>query len=147
MKTTLYFAYGSNLDGRQMRRRCPSAEAVGAAWLPDHRLAFAGHSRLWGGAVATVVRAPDAFVEGLLYRISTEDLAALDRCEGHPAFYRRVRREVLDEGGLRLRPHLYVLDARPEAPPASGYLGTLRRAYRRLGFDHEALTLATGGAP
>jgi len=146
VKTMLYFAYGSNLDGRQMSWRCPSAEVVGAAWLPDHRLAFAGHSRLWGGAVATVAPAPGAAVEGLVYRISGADLAALDRCEGHPAFYRRVRRAVLDERGRRLRPSLYLLADRPEALPAFPYLATLWRAYDRLGFDPTALAGAIGGA-
>lgn len=54
--THLYFAYGSNLDGAQMRRRCPSARLVGAAILDGYRLGFAGQSAALGGGVATVVR-------------------------------------------------------------------------------------------
>ncbi len=33
MKTTLYFAYGSNLDPAQMRRRCPHSAPLGQAVL------------------------------------------------------------------------------------------------------------------
>ena len=53
MKTTRYFAFGSNLDQEQMRARCPSAKLLGPAVLPGHALAFAGYSHRWGGAVAT----------------------------------------------------------------------------------------------
>src|SRR5205823_5707153 len=30
---TLHFAYGSNMCRARMRRRCPGAEPIGAAWL------------------------------------------------------------------------------------------------------------------
>jgi hypothetical protein len=40
--SVLYFAYGSNLDEVQMRRRCPQAVLVGPARLLGHRLVFSG---------------------------------------------------------------------------------------------------------
>ncbi|MDY0002073.1 MAG: gamma-glutamylcyclotransferase family protein [Polyangia bacterium] len=40
MKPVLYFAYGSNLDQAQMRRRCPTAAPIGPATLDGWRLAF-----------------------------------------------------------------------------------------------------------
>ncbi len=58
MKRTLYFAYGSNLSEAQMRARCPGARPAGRAALHGYRLAFAGYSALWGGAVATAWRRP-----------------------------------------------------------------------------------------
>ena len=69
MKRTLYFAYGSNLDGAQMRRRCPTSAPAGPATLDGWRLAFGGHSRTWGGPVATLVKDPDEWVDGLLYAL------------------------------------------------------------------------------
>ena len=45
MNRTLYFAYGSNLDPTQMRRRCPTSAPAGPATLDGWRLAFGGHSR------------------------------------------------------------------------------------------------------
>ncbi len=146
MKQTLYFAYGSNLDPARMRRRCPTAAPVGPATLWGWRLAFGGHSRVWGGPVATLVRAANERVDGLLYELALADLAELDRVEGHPLSYRRERLQLVDEHGRGRRAHVYILPVAGEAPPAPGYLDVLWRAYRRLGFDRDSLLAAAGGA-
>ena len=97
MRRTRYFAYGSNLDPGQMRRRCPTAVPIGPARLLGWRLVFGGHSRAWGGPVATLVRGAGDRVAGLLYELSRADLAELDRFEGHPLLYQRRRlRELSD---------------------------------------------------
>jgi gamma-glutamylcyclotransferase (GGCT)/AIG2-like uncharacterized protein YtfP len=144
MKTATYFAYGSNLSLAQMRRRCPTAVELGRAALPNHRLVFAGHSEAWGGAVAHVARAPGAKVEGMLYVISEQDLEALDRCEGVPFVYDRVVKTVVDEHGKRRRANVYRLDAElaHEGTPAARYFEVISSAYRRHGFDREALATA-----
>ena len=143
--THLYFAYGSNLDGAQMRRRCPSARLVGAAILDGYRLGFAGQSTAWGGAVATVVRDPDGRVPGLVWAVSAEDLERLDRCEGHPRAYRR-RRFLVDTGeARRRRVHVYVKDDAEQARPTEAYFGVLWRAYEHHGFDACPLAMALGG--
>jgi len=146
MKRTLYFAYGSNLDPAQMRRRCPHAAAAGCATLDGYRIAFGGHSRTWGGAVATLVQDPDDWVDGVLYEMPVAELAILDRHEGHPRAYRRTRLLVTDETGRRRRAHVYLLPVAAETPPAPGYLGVLWDAYLRLGFDRTPLAAARGGA-
>ena len=149
MGQVLYFAYGSNLDDDQMQARCASARVVARAVLPNHALTFGGFSHRWGGAVASVVRARGARVEGLLYEIDDGDLRALDRFEGHPFSYERVQKLVLDEHGRRRRVTTYL---QPEdgfeawAPP-QGYFGVLWRAYGRLGFDFESLARAAGVTP
>jgi len=145
MKRTLYFAYGSNLDPAQMRRRCPTSAPAGPATLDGWRLAFGGRSRTWGSPVATLVRASNHQVAGLLYKLSPVEIAVLDRYEGHPFAYRRRPLVVVDEAGHRRRAHVYVLPVSEEAPPAPGYLGVLWQAYRHLGFDHGPLLAATGG--
>ena len=144
MKHTLYFAYGSNMDPRQMRRRCPSAKPLGPAALPGWRLAFGGHSSTWGGPVATVVRDAEVWVDGVLYRLPFDDLTELDRYEGHPHVYRRIRLLVEGDQGQPHRAHVYVLAVDEEEAPASEYLKVLRRAYRRLGFDPGRLLATTG---
>jgi gamma-glutamylcyclotransferase (GGCT)/AIG2-like uncharacterized protein YtfP len=163
-KTHLYFAYGSNLDGAQMRRRCPSARLVGAAILDGYRLGFAGRSASWGGAVATVVRDREGRVPGLVWAVSADDLERLDRCEGateHRAkrgaqggstdraaggfAYRRKRLLVETGEARRRRVHVYVKDDAEQALPTEAYLGVIWRAYRRHGFDEQGLSLALGG--
>lgn len=142
----LCFAYGSNLDQRQMRRRCPGSRPEARAVLRDHALRFGGHSVRWGGAVAGLVREDGARVEGLLYRVGREDLQRLDGYEGHPHVYRRETRTVIDETGRRRRAEVYLLpEGFSEGAPAAGYLSTIRRAYARLGFDASPLDRAAGG--
>src|SRR5438132_1701523 len=144
MERVMYFAYGSNLDTRQMRSRCASAQADARAVLPNHALAFAGFSRRWGGAVATVVRIPGEQVEGLLYRLRPDELLELDRYEGCPLAYRRCLMVVTDEHGHRRRAQLYQQPRERLVPwaPQSDYLRVLQRAYKRLGFDIGRLTAA-----
>ena len=146
MKRALYFAYGSNLDPAQMRRRCPHAAPGRRATLDGYRIAFGGHSRTWGGPVATLVKDPDEWVDGLLYELPRAELAVLDRYEGHPFAYRRKLLLVTDETGRRRRAYVYVLPVAEEAPPAPAYLGVLWQAHWRLGFDREPLAAAAGGA-
>lgn len=149
MKQVIYFAYGSNLDDRQMRERCASARVEARAVLPNHALAFGGFSARWGGAVATVAPTPGAEVEGLLYRLGPADLGSLDSHEGHPFAYERTSMLVQDEHGRRRRAAIYMqpkLGFEPWAPPA-GYVRVPRRAYKRLGFAAARLPAAIEVAP
>ena len=70
MKEKLYIAYGSNLDQRQMARRCPTAEVVCSGMLYGHELLFRGSQF---GAVATVVPKPGACVPVLVWKIKPSD--------------------------------------------------------------------------
>ena len=148
MKTAVYFAFGSNLDLAQMRRRCPSAVPQARATLHGYRIAFAGHSTTWGGGVATVVHDHDAKVEGMIYLLSVQDLAALDRFEGAPFVYERRMKTVVDEQGRRRRVQVYRIadELAEEALPGPRYFDTIVRAYQRLGFDRAPLADAVGGA-
>ena len=42
MEKRYYIAYGSNLNVRQMRMRCPSARIIGTSVLKDYELLFKG---------------------------------------------------------------------------------------------------------
>ena len=42
MKKRYYLAYGSNLNIRQMRMRCPSARIIGTAEIKDYELLIKG---------------------------------------------------------------------------------------------------------
>ena len=137
MKTELYFAFGSNLSTNQMVRRCPSATIVSTATLPGWRLAFAGHSVTRGGCgVATITRETMADqVVGVVYEISTQDLARLDRYEGHPFSYKRERLCVdLIEWPEILHPWVYIKSA-PLNYPSDSYLDLVLDGYDEHGLD------------
>ncbi|MBQ1491264.1 MAG: gamma-glutamylcyclotransferase [Blautia sp.] len=76
---TLYLAYGSNLSVKQMALRCPDAEIVGKAIIPDWRLVFKLH--------ADIIPEKGSYVPVLVWSISDKDEAALDRYEGFPRYY------------------------------------------------------------
>jgi gamma-glutamylcyclotransferase (GGCT)/AIG2-like uncharacterized protein YtfP len=84
----LYFAYGSNMLGRQMARRCPGAKPVGTALLRGWR--FLINSR----GVASIVADNESTVQGVVWELTDDHLRALDGYEGVPDWYQRLAVEV-----------------------------------------------------
>ena len=76
-----YFAYGSNLNQKQLKLRCPSAVPMSAAVLPGYCLTERQY--------ADIDKSPGNRVCGGLWQITAADLAALDHYEGYPRFYWR----------------------------------------------------------
>lgn len=133
---SLYFAFGSNMEWSQMKHRCPDAKFSGTGRIPGWALAFAGHSGWWGGAVATLEPSPKAQVEGVIYSVTDEDLARLDRFEGAPAVYAPKTVLVLDGMNYQTRCRVYVLrHAERTGPPGPKYLAQIQQSYMDFGFD------------
>lgn len=78
-----YFAYGSNMQFKQMRERCSSASFLGIAKLPGYKLAFTRYSRQWEGGVADIVESNHTEVYGVIYTLTRKDLEKLDGYEGY----------------------------------------------------------------
>lgn len=119
----LYFAYGSNLDWTQMRRRCPSAQFVCIAKLPDHKLAFTRKSKDRGCGVADVVPEQNAEVWGAVFEINERDIGRLDRSEGFSPgrvqnSYTREERHVFSDGDSKkpLATWVYIAQREDEPP-------------------------------
>ncbi|QGI70185.1 hypothetical protein CEK26_002518 [Fusarium fujikuroi] len=86
----LYFAYGSNLWLQQMASRCPESYYVGRAILMDHRWQI--NSR----GFANVIPCSGYNVHGLVYQVSVDDEARLDRNEGvHSGAYTKSYHSVV----------------------------------------------------
>lgn len=98
--TFLYFAYGSNMLGRRMLARAPSARRVGLATLVDHELRWHKVSKD-GSGKCDVEPAPGSVVHGVLYEIDAADKPALDAAEGLAMGYREVLLEVQTADGPR----------------------------------------------
>jgi phage replication-related protein YjqB (UPF0714/DUF867 family) len=111
----LYFAYGSNLCVRQMALRCPDAADPRPAVLPDHDWLINQRG------VATVEPFAGNQVHGVLWELSDDDLATLDRAEGVPVRYRRDRLTVDTRGGLS-QAWVYIDHRVTPGPPRPGYL-------------------------
>lgn len=123
----LYFAYGSDLDPKQMAERCAKPEPVAIARLPGHALGFFGHSKIWDGAQATVVPAEGEDVWGLVYRLTVADMERLDyqqdaRIDGTGPYF-NYPTEVLDGQGKPFSVLLYKKDILGESlAPSRPYL-------------------------
>ncbi len=133
----LCFAFGSNMNAEQMARRVPGAFEVAVATLRDFDLDFVGWSSGWGGGVATVAPRRGRNVAGVLYALTDEQLAALDRFEGVPTVYRRETCSVIVRGsGVAVRAELYRHRDATRAAPSGRYLATIRRALRDRRIAH-----------
>jgi len=130
----LYFAYGSNMDWDQMRKRCPSAEFFGIARLPDHRLAFTRFSKMRNCGVADAVQAKGQSVWGAIFVIAEKDISFLDKNEGYAPgrpekvnSYLRVERHVYPpESDTPWMVSTYLANREDDPPlPSAKYLGLI----------------------
>ena len=122
---TPYFAYGSNLDQDQMRRREVTFTSAVPAVLQDFRLDFTAHSDRWGGGVADVVEEEGSAVEGALYMV-TEGMAQLDLYEGVKEGMYRRRWITVDVAGKGHRAVLYEVCSKvPGLRPSRKYMAAI----------------------
>jgi len=130
-----YFAYGSNLNKKQMLERCPDSKPRFLATLPNCKLVFVGWSRKWRGGVATVKRFGGERVIGAIYEVSEQCLRQLDKCEGYPGNYNRLNVTVFDENGEPIEAITYVKAGQlEETQPSKEYLSVIQQGYRDWGI-------------
>lgn len=127
-----YFAYGTNLNRKQMRERCPDSQPRFPATLPNYRLVFVGWSRQWRGGTATIKHSRGDKVLGAVYEISEKDLRRLDGYEGYPEKYDRLNVTVFNEDGEAIRAITYIQKTvQPEeTKPSPEYLAVIQQGYR-----------------
>lgn len=70
MSKRLYVAYGSNLNIRQMKQRCPTAKLYGTGMLEDYELQFKGYP---DSAFATIAPKEGASVPVAVWEIQPKD--------------------------------------------------------------------------
>lgn len=135
MNRKFYFAYGSNLDERQMKLRCPGAKVVGVGILHGYRLEFYRH--------ATIVPDAKKQVAGVIWSIDDKDELALDRYEGTPRYYRKADIRVLaGDGEVYVPAMVYIMNEEHHDPaeiPTVDYLQTILRGYYSHGLPLNAL--------
>lgn len=81
VKKVLYFAYGSNMNPQRIKDRIPKSKDLGTAILRGYKLVER--------KFADVEAAQGSVVHGVLYSVTEQDLAMLDRYEGSPVYYQR----------------------------------------------------------
>ncbi len=96
---TYYFAYGSNMDFRQLKNRgCPKVEFLGPAKLSNYRLVFSGSSPNWSmQATANIIESQGEAVWGGLFSVDEKCLLQLDIFEHVPVRRKRIGIRVICE--------------------------------------------------
>jgi len=105
-----YFAYGSNLNRKQMRERCPDSKPMFVATLHNYKLVFVGWARQWRGGVATIKSFRGDRVLGAIYELKVK---------------------VTDEDGEPIEAVTYIKAGRlEETQPSQEYLAVIQQGYR-----------------
>jgi len=130
-----YFAYGPNLNRKQMLERCPDSKPRFFATLHNYKLVFVGWSRQWRGGVVSIKSFRGERVLGAVYEISEADLRRLDKYEGYPTNYNRFKVTVFNEGGEPIEAITYIKSGQlEETPPSKEYLAVIQQGYRDWGI-------------
>ena len=145
MEKRYYIAYGSNLNVRQMRMRCPSARIIGTSVLKDYELLFKVSKT---GSYLTVEKKSGVSVPVAVWEVTAEDEKALDRYEGYPNFYYKRELKVKYKG-IRTGKHrtatafVYIMhEERPIGVPSDFYMDTCLEGYDTFYFDPGILLAA-----
>jgi cation transport regulator ChaC len=142
--TVLYFAYGSNADPDRFRARIGPWLSRRVAFLGGYRLRFASSVRSEGGGGAVVDPWEGGRVAGVLYKITAEQLAAMDREEfgatrNVSLTGRRIAATVSTDDGPQPAQLYTVEDDGGWCPPSARYLGFIVRGLEDAGHSPESL--------
>ena len=130
-----YFAYGSNLNRKQILERCPDSKPEFIATLPNYKLVFAGWSRQWRGGVASIRPFRGEKVLGAIYEISDRDLSRLDSYEGYPRNVNRLNVTVFNEDDEPIQAITYIKAGQSEeTQPSPEYVSIIQGGYRDWGI-------------
>ena len=126
----LYFAYGSNLNLFQMKRRCKDSIFLKKINLKDFRLTFRSKYR-----AADIEPKKNSIVPGGLFDISKSDEKKLDVYEDYPSLYRKF---YFTYYGKKVMTYTMVKKT-PFRFPTERYLNVVKRGYKDCGLDSKYL--------
>ncbi len=129
----LYFAYGSNLNLSQMKRRCKDSIFLKKINLENFRLTFRSRYR-----AADIEPKKNSLVPGGLFEISKSDEKKLDLYEDYPILYKKYY-FILD--GSKVMTYTMVKKT-PFRFPTERYLNVVKRGYLDCKLDKKFLNRA-----
>ena len=129
----LYFAYGSNLNHFQMRRRCKDSIFLKKYELKNYKLNFRSKYR-----AADIEKNKNSIVPGGLYEISKSDEKKLDIYEDYPILYKKF---YFLYYGKKVMTYTMV-NKTPFKFPTDRYLNVVKRGYKDCKLDKKYLEKA-----
>ena len=129
----LYFAYGSNLNHFQMKRRCKDSIFLKKINLKDFRLTFRSKYR-----AADIEAKKNAIVPGALFEISKNDEKKLDVYEDFPILYKKYYFTYYEKKIMT-----YTMTKKTLFTyPTERYLNVIKRGYKDCKLDENYLKRA-----
>ena len=129
----LYFAYGSNLNLFQMKRRCKDSVFIKKYELKGYRLNFRSKYR-----AADIEKSKNSLVPGALFEISKSDEKKLDVYEDFPILYKKY---YFYYYGKKVMTYTMVKKS-PFKFPTERYLNVVKKGYRDCKLDNSFLIKA-----
>ena len=129
----LYFAYGSNLNHFQMKRRCKDSVFIKKINLKNFKLTFRSKYR-----AADIEPKKNSIVPGGLFEISKSDEKKLDIYEDYPVLYKKHyffynKKKVMTYTMVKKSLFMY---------PTERYLSIVKRGYKDSNLDFKYLKKA-----
>ncbi len=129
----LYFAYGSNLNHFQMKRRCKDSIFLKKFELKGYKLNFRSKYR-----AADIEKKRNSIVPGALYEISKSDEKKLDVYEDFPTLYKKMYFKYYNQNVMT-----YIMNKKTQFRyPTEKYLNVIKKGYKDCKLDNKFLRKA-----
>jgi len=129
----LYFAYGSNLNHFQIKRRCKDSKFLKKIKLKGFRLTFRSRYR-----AADIEPKKNSIVPGGLFEISKSDEKKLDVYEDFPILYKKY---YFYYHGNKVMTYIMVKKTQFRYP-TERYLNVIKKGYKDCKLDRKYLNKA-----
>ena len=129
----LYFAYGSNLNHFQMKRRCKDSIFIKKINLKNFKLTFRSKYR-----AADIEPKKGSIVPGGLFEISKSDEKKLDLYEDFPNLYKKIYFKYNNEKVMTytmVKKSIFMY-------PSERYLNIIKQGYKDCNLDNQYLKKA-----
>lgn len=117
-----YVAYGSNMNIKDMKKRCPNSKIVDVGRLENYELKF--------NHCLTIKENKNEYTPVVVWDIHPNDWKALDAYEGYPGYYRRDEVHV-NVKGRKIPATAYIMNVSDNiySPPSKLYYETVKQGY------------------
>ena len=129
----LYFAYGSNLNRKQMKRRCKDSEYITCHTLKGYKLSFRNNyfgGGVLDGGVADIEKKQNGEVLGAIYKISKKDEKKLDVYEDFPKLYIKKYFKLYGKKVM----FYYMPRKTKNVAPSRRYINIIIQGYKDCGY-------------
>ena len=121
----LYFAFGSNLNRKQIKRRCKNSRFISRHILKNYQLVFRGKY-----GAADIQRKKGSSVLGAIYDINKADEKKLDAYEEFPKVYVKKYFKIWRKKVM----FYYMSNKTKQTEPSRRYLSLIIQGYKDCGY-------------